>query len=391
MKSLLTAVLIAVSIVADAQSEAEKAALGLAQAGKTEEAIVAFEKIVVAEPKNTGAADALAQLFYSKGAFRESYNTALKGQTAAPESASLSITRAKAAIKLDKSDEAIQLMDGLINVDGSYFYPHYVKAQALDAQDQIQQAIGSYSKAIQLDPKFPMAWYERAGDFSTLGRYEQALSDINEFLKMAPDNDAGLNLRGNVYARMNRPDAAVENFNAAIAANPLQHLAYANRGQAYEVMGRMTEAEADYRKSISINAAYPASHYYLASLLNERKDNDAALAAILKAITLRPQEANFHARAAKIYLSMDRDPEGLAEAEKVLAADDRNTDGWIFKASALSNMKEFDRSIATMTDAIQKFPDNYLLYAVRGFVYKQQGKTAEAAADEAKARALGTK
>jgi len=391
MKSLLTAALIALSAVANAQSEAEKAALGLAQAGKTDAAITAFKKVVVAEPKNPNAADALAQLYYAKGSFQESYNTALKGQTAAPENANLSITRAKAAIKLDKSDEAIQLMDGLINMDGTFFYPHYVKAQALDAQGKLQQAIGSYSKAIQLDPKFPMAWFERAGDFGALGRDEQALSDINEFLRMAPDDDAGLNLRGTVYARMNRPDAAIENYNAAIAANPQQHLAYANRGQAYEVMGRMTEAEADYQKSISINAAYPASYFYLAVLLNERKDNEAALAAILKAISLRPQETNFHARAAKIYLSVDKDPEGLAEAEKVIAADDRNTDGWIFKASALSNMKEFDKSISVLNAAVQKFPDNYLIYAVRGFVYKQQGKTAEAAADEAKARELGTK
>lgn len=391
MKSLLTALLLALALPALAQSDAEKAAMTFVQDGKTEEAIAAFRNIVSADPTNANAADALAQLYYSKAGYRESYSTALRALAANPENTNLNITRAKAAIKLGNADEAIRLMDGLINVDGSFFYPYYVKGQALDAQGKLQQAIGMYTKATTLNPQFPMAWFDRAGDFFALGQDERAMTDIIGFLKMAPDHDGGLNLRGNLYARMNRPDDAVASFTAAIAANPQQYLAYANRGQSYEVMGEMEKAEADYRKSISINGSYPAAHYYLAGLLSTRKDNDAALISIRRALELRPAETDYHAVAAKILLSLGKDAEGLAEAEKVIAADARSTDGWIFKASALSNMKRYDESIKTLNVAVANFPDNYLFYALRGYVYKQQGKTAEAAADEAKAQAMGSR
>lgn len=391
MKSLLIALLLALALPAVAQTDAEKAAMTLVQEGETDEAIEAFRKIVSADARNANAADVLAQLLYSKADYKESYRIALRGLAANPENTNLCITRAKAAIKLGKPDEAIQLMDGLINVDGSFFYPFYVKGQALDAQGKLQQAIGMYSKATTLNPQFPMAWFDRAGDFFALGQDERAMTDIIEFLKMAPDHDGGLNLRGSLYARMSRPDDAVASFTAAIASNPQQYLAYANRGQSYEVMGETAQAEADYRKSISINGAYPPAHYYLAGLLSIRKDNEAALTSIRRAIELRPAETDYHAVAAKILISLGRAAEGLAEAEKVIAADASSTDGWIFKASALSNLKRYDESITTLNAALVRFPDNYLFYALRSYVYRQQGKTAEAAADEARAQAMATK
>ena len=80
--------------------------------------------------------------------------------------------------------------------------------------------------------------------------------------------------------------------------------------------------------------------------------------------------------------------EGLTAANKVLAVDENNHDGIIFKASALNNLKRFDEAVTVITSGINYYPNDYVLYSTRAFIYKRMGKTTLADAGETKPKQL---
>lgn len=390
MKKIFLSLLFAMPVCYSfAQSAEEQQALALFQNGKKAEAAAAFEKIVTATPSNLNAIHALGAIYLEMGKNQEAYTISNKGLSISKDDDNLSINKARAAARIGKADEAVVLMDACISRDAGFFMPYYVKGNALDAQGKIQLAIGMYTKAIQLNPDFPNAYLDRGNDFTGISRYPQAIADYDKVLSLTPESNEAYNMRGMANHRLEKYDNAIADYTNAIALGNFNALT--NRGVVYLEQKRSDLAKADFNKAISINAQQADDAYYnLADALVNEQSYDAALANIQKAITLQPRSALYHSMHASILLNLKRDAEGLAAAEKVLALDARNRDGFIYKATALSNLKRYDEAIETVSSGIKEYPDFYVLYGVRGFIYKKMGKTDLAAADDAKAKQLGT-
>jgi predicted Zn-dependent protease len=131
---LLLLLLVGNSAIAQEMGTEEQAAVALYQAGKTEEALAAFQILLRTQPENTNAAGAVAQLYLDKGDYAAAYSSATAALKRAPNTVFLSISAATAAIKLNKPDDALRLMDGILANDPNQDYAHYVRGMALDAK-----------------------------------------------------------------------------------------------------------------------------------------------------------------------------------------------------------------------------------------------------------------
>lgn len=392
MKNLLiTACCILLSSVAFCQPPAEQAALDLAKQGKMPEAISAFEKIVKDDGRNTNAMGVLGQLYMRVGKNQESYDIAAKGLAIDANNNDLAITKAKAAINLNKDDEAITLMDACIGRTPDFFYPYIVKGNALDDQNKIQLAIGAYSKSIQLKPDFPYGYLSRAEDFASISRYDNALADYNKFIGMVPNNDEAFNMRGATYYALNKNTEAIADYTKAIELNADQQYAYNNRGIAYAATGDNDKAIADLTKATTIDPKYADPYFQLAKVYQKQRNYPPAEINIQKAIVINGNKPSYYAVYSKILLGANKNNEGLAAAEKVLAMDKTNSDGYLLKATAYSNLERYDDAVSVINDGIKLFPDNYLFYSLRAAVYKFKGNTALSDADNQKAKELASK
>ncbi len=75
-KTLITLFALVCCFAAGAQTKEEQAALDLEHAGKTDEAIVAFNAILKANPANSNILNELTALYYAKEDFAASYKMA---------------------------------------------------------------------------------------------------------------------------------------------------------------------------------------------------------------------------------------------------------------------------------------------------------------------------
>lgn len=392
MKKILIAITcFIISATAFCQSPAELAALDLAKQGKYPEAIAAFEKIISDDGQNVNAINVLSQLYLRSGKPQQGYDVAMRGLAIAPDKIDLSITKAKAAMALNRDEEAMAIMDAAIAKQPDIFILYVIKGNVLDDQNKVQMAIGAYSKSIQLKPDYAFAYLNREEDFASISRYENALTDYNKFIEMIPDNDEAFNMRGATYHKLGKNDEAMADYTKAIELNKDQKYALINRGIVYAETGAADKAMADYNQAITIDANFDDAYYELAKLYQKQRNYPPAQQNIEKAISLNNKVASYYTVYGKILLGANKNAEGLAAAEKVLAMDKVNPDGYLLKATAFSNLDRYDDAIAAINDGLKLFPDNYMFYSLRAAVYKFKGDTAKADADNQKAKELGTK
>ncbi|MFA6278373.1 MAG: tetratricopeptide repeat protein, partial [Pedobacter sp.] len=315
-----------------AQSVEEQQAMKLFQEGKKNEAAIIFEKIIASNPSNLSAINALGFMYLELGKNNEAYNVSSKGLLINKNDDNLNINKARAAIKMEKADEAILLMDACIARDASFFMPYYVKGNAFDKQHKIQLAIGMYSKVIQLNPNFPNAYLDRGNDFIAISRYPQAISDYDKVLSLVPESNEAYNMRGVANYNLEKYNEAIADYTKAIAFGNFD--AITNRGVAYTDQGKNDLAKTDLAKAISLNPKNASDAYFnLTGILNKEQKYEDALINITKAVTLKPNNPLYQALYAGILLNLKKDNDGLATANKVLTLDAKNRDGFIYKAT----------------------------------------------------------
>lgn len=381
------------SLCASAQqmTEKESKALQLANDGHYEAAAAGFEAIVATDPKNSNARNMLVQLYDKMGNPQKQYEAAAKGQALFPDDESWNYTCGEAAIKMGKTAEALALADAFTAKYPDSAYLYIIKGLALDAQGKVQLAIAAYSKTIRLHPGNAYAYLCRGKDFATISRYQNAISDFTAIIGFGQEVDEVYNRRGLAYYSLQQYPEAEQDFTKAITLNPANAYAFANRGWIYLAKEDYTAATADFTRSSTIDATYSDAWYGLARTSDKQKNSAAAISYIQKAISLNNKMPVYYAQYSSLLLAADRNAEGLAAANTLLGLEEKNGDGFILKATALSNLKNYDEAVSAITAGINYYPDNYLMYSLRSFIYKQQGKVALAAADTEKAKLLSTK
>jgi tetratricopeptide (TPR) repeat protein len=194
-----------------------------------------------------------------------------------------------------------------------------------------------------------------------------------------------------IQVRLSNRSAAIADYTKAVELADNNYFAFANRGSAYVDAGNSKLAKSDFEKAIALNSEFAEGYYGLARVYNLEKDFARALPMAEKAIALNAAMLPYHAAYSRTLIGLDRDNDVLAVANKMLAMDDKSSDAYLLKATAYSNLKQFDNGIATLSTAISKMPENYLLYSLRAGIYRFQHNDAAAAADDAKANQLSTK
>lgn len=388
---LVPLVILAINSFAQQMSDAETKALQLANDGKFAEAAISFETIQKNDPKNLNAINILVQLYDKLGNTQKKYEFASKGQALEPDDENWNYTKGEVALKLNHVDEALNLAETFINKYPDSAYMYIIKGLALDAQGKVQLAIGAYSKTIKLHPQNAYALLNRAKDFASISRYQNAVDDFTTLINLGQEIDEIYNRRGLAFIQLGKHDEALQDYTKAININPANQYATANRGWIYFNRQDYSNALINFEKSASIDVTYGDAWFGLASVYNKQKNYPLAIQNAEKAIALNNNMPPYYAIYSSALLASDKNTEGLAAANKILQLDSQNADGYIYKATALSNLEKYDDAIIAITSGIAKYPDNYLMYGVRSFIYKQQGKTSLADADNEKAKALSTK
>jgi tetratricopeptide (TPR) repeat protein len=321
-----------------ATTTADAAALAagdsLVDEGRVQEAVVKYQAILEANPKNNKARTQLGT------AYALMFNTKEEGES-----------QLTLATEADPSNAKAWTFLGLVRFD-----------LALRRDDtDYTTAKEALKKGLELDPNNALAHAFQGQIYAAEGRMDEALAEANKAVDMAPDDVYALSSLGYVHFMRDEWDQAAAQYQKAVGVQPnwawlqlllaesLQYtesypeaLAAAETslklGQGYEARGyrRMghiywekgdtAQAEVAFQKSLQLDKTDDFAQWGLGGVWYEKGDYQNALSHLRAAATLSPNNAGYQAWLGVCYEALEMYPEARAALEKAVRLDPDRTD-----------------------------------------------------------------
>lgn len=176
--------------------------------------------------------------------------------------------RAAALRRLDKADQAIEVLEQLRRSHGDLAVVHSTLGDTLRAQDEDQAAIDAYTVAMDLTPEGDnRKWFlhfSRGIAYSQDGNSVAAEADFRAALAINPDQPQVLNYLGySLVEEQRKLDEALDMIERAVAASPDSGYIVDSLGWVYYRLGRYDEAVAQMERAVELEAVDPVVNDHL--------------------------------------------------------------------------------------------------------------------------------
>ena len=180
-------------------------------------------------------------------------------------------------------------------------------------------------------------------------------------------------------------DIAIEKFREATTLDPEFALAYARLAEALRIQYALTrddawldEAEAKANMAASLNPDMAPVQVALGRVQAARGNNDLALAALEKAVSIDAFDALANHAIASQYARVGRPEDAEAYFKKAISLDPENIASLDSYGSFLDDQSRYEEAADMWQAVIRIAPDHYAALINLGSVLNDAGKTAEA-------------
>jgi membrane associated rhomboid family serine protease/lipoprotein NlpI len=189
------------------------------------------------------------------GAFYLSYEKTHK--SIVEQSVALSPANLKeptAYLKNNKPQEAIKLLDALLEKQPNHPQAHYLRAHAYVLLNDDAKALADMNETLKKFPEMLPALQFKAQRLINLARFKEALTIADKVVAVAPDDGLGYQLRSSIYDRLDNTAKCLDDANEAVRLAPTDANAYSIRGYSYMNLGLSDDAVKDFSKAIELDS-----------------------------------------------------------------------------------------------------------------------------------------
>ena len=230
----------------------------LNQKGRTDDAIRAFKKSILLNPKFAEAHNNLGAALEEKGL----------------------------------PDDAIQEYRQAIRLKPDLTLGHSNLGAALAKKGILEEAITQYQEAIRLKPDFVEARNDLGILFQRVGRLDASLREFQEAIRLKPDYVEAHNNLGTLFQRMGRLDEAISQYRQTLLLKPDLAETHYNLGLALNSKGRLDDAIHEYREAVRLIPDFFQARKNLGDALEAMGRFDEAMAQYREALRLKPGDTD---------------------------------------------------------------------------------------------------
>jgi len=307
--------------------------------GRTQQAIVLFERAVATLDAQGGGAAKHAPLFNNLG---NALRDAGRGADA--------VATYRRGIALDPRLPEL----------------HANLANELHAQNDFAGAAASFAQAAALAPENHNFALSLANAHAAAGEYDEAIARLQALLRIAPDHVDAMGALGRVLASAGRLDEAIASFRAAVAAAPASCPARLNLAAALVLDGQM-ETAVELLAALAVERPEdPTVQWDLAVALHGLNRPEPALAALARLIALRPDDPNARLLMAMIHHAAGNLNEALVNCSAALRAKPDLNEALLRLAVVLADLGRHAEAITASRQMLEREPTNAPALCVLG-------------------------
>lgn len=230
-------------------------AVDLHRAGRIDEAVRAYRKVLRKDARAVGALNLLGLAEFQRGRLPEAADALTRAARLNPDLPNVDYNLARVLQAQGRNADALK---------------HYEKAVArapgdtealsnlgttLAALGRHDDAIVHYRRALAVNPGFADAWHNLGNALKAIDRYDEALAAYGELLKLRPNHVAAIGSMAYLLCRLDRPREAIAYARRAVAAEPDVVDHRMNLANALAADGEDDAAEAAYDGALALDPA----------------------------------------------------------------------------------------------------------------------------------------
>jgi protein O-GlcNAc transferase len=263
-------------------------------AGRLNEAIVLYRRVLAIRPKHLDALNNLGAALAGLGKLAEAEVSYRKAIAANPDFVAAHSNLGSALQAQGKLDAAIASFTEATRRKPDYADAHFNLGSAFKEQGDQDRAILSFKRAIEIKPEHVGAHNNLGVALLSLDRFDEAALYLRRAVALDPAYSAALVNLGSALTSLQQLDEAAAILQRALELAPTSVQAHSNLGTVRRLQGQEDVAIACYRHALAIDPGYADAHNNLGLTYSAKAQFELAIAAYRQAIAIKPDFAEAH-------------------------------------------------------------------------------------------------
>lgn len=216
-----------------------------------------------------------------------------------------------------------------------------------------------------------------------LNSYTAAQKELEKAVKLYPDNHRAWFTMGQIYSDQKKWEDAVRTLDEAVRIASDEPMYQMLLGIAHYEQGKGDAAQPFLEKAIALEDRLARAHFYLGRVFEDKDQPQDAAKEWTRAAMLDPTSGKPFVYLGKLYLMWDKVDQAIQVLEqgKEYVLDEEKTNVYYYLGLAYDAKKDWDKSIAAYSAAIDAEKSNFDAKFQRGLAYAAKGDTKKARED----------
>ncbi len=250
--------------------------------------------------------------------------------------------------------------------------------------NNFKDAIVQYTKAIELDPDYEKAYIRRGTAYSRSGDHKNAAEDYDRALVFDAKDEELYYFSGSEWHLEGNHQFALKRLSRAIDLKNNFLEAYLARFDVHMALDQYEDALSDGQRCLKLKEDERA-YYKLAQVYEKLEMYDEADQAYRRSLQKNRRVVATHFSYAQLLYSLENYEAAGNEVNQVLQMDPRHLEGILLQSQVLSAQGNLLKASETLSMASVQFPDEPLIYILRGDINSKMNQPGYAIIDYSKA------